>query len=277
MSPELLIPAHDEKDYCHFCFGATNVLLVFPHVRPDLQSFIDNVIGIELTTKAQETFSLCEECIGTMDMFTTFRSKCRSHYNKVREMKIMNQAVKNMFPMLHQQQRHISMNLASPCSATTVNGLNASSINQEVLYPEVRLVEATSSATSNGTEPANGSYAESTCKRIYSKLSPEIGGADSSTKKARTQNEANRGIKYHHIRELMKRFRNNRMQNNNTPLKASSQPPANIMPKRIEFTDKDSLANESNTSVPNSPHCKPCVVVIQKVPAHQIVVDSCKI
>lgn len=273
MSPELLIPTHDEKDYCHFCFGATNVLLVFPHVRPDLQGFIDNVIGIELTSKAQETFSLCEECIGTMDMFTAFRSKCRSHYDKVREMKIMNQAVKKMFPLLHQQQRHLSINHASP-SSTTVNGLNESIINREMLYPEVHLVETTSSATSNGTVPVNDCYAESPCKRIYPQLSPEI-GADSSTKKARTQNEANRRTKYSHIRELMKRFRANRLHINDTPIRTASQPPSNIVPKRIEFTDKRSLANESSTSVPSSPHCKPCVVVIQKVPAHQIAVDSC--
>ncbi|XP_035900300.1 uncharacterized protein LOC118506789 isoform X1 [Anopheles stephensi] len=278
MQPELLIPTQNEKDYCHFCFGATNLLLVFPHVRPDLQSFIDNVIGIELTTEAQETFSLCEECIGTMDMFITFRGKCRAHYDKVRGMKIMNQAVKKMFPLLQlqQQQQHVSTNAASLSNTTAVNGCNARNINIQLLHPEVCLVEP----TMNGSVEADNGSAGSASKRVYPQLSPDI-GADSSTKKTRTENDSARKTKYHHIRDLMKRFRDNRLQNNDVS-HSPSHTPVNSIPRTIEIINNRPLTTTRHSlpcsiaSANYTPQCKPCVVVVKKCLAQPTVADSCK-
>lgn len=277
MQPEVSILTHNEKDYCHFCFGAINLVLLFPHVRPDLKSFIDNVIGIQLSTDVEETFTLCGECIGTMDMFITFRAKCRSHYDKVCEMKIMNQAAKKMFPLLQQQQHHTSTNHASPASTTAECRLNDSIIDKGWVYPEVCLVEGITSPTNGRTETVTGyagSARSNVTKRIYSQSpSPDI-GADSGTKKLRTQNDSNRKTKCHHIRDLMKRFRENRSQNNEARKSLSSSTEA--IPKRIDFTNDQPLANGSTTTRNITPPCKPCVVVVNKCLPHQTIADLCK-
>lgn len=253
-------------------------MLVFPHVRPDLHSFIDNVIGIQLTTEARETFSLCEKCIGTMDMFITFRSKCRSHYDKVREMKIMNQAVNKMFPVLQQQQEQqqqeqqqqdTSTHHASP--SPDVRGINGS-INADLLFPELKLEEISPRPVNDSTMAVND-CAGSAIKRMYSQLSPGI-GVDSSTKKSHTQNKANRQTKYNHIRELMQRFRESRLLGMDSARRPSSRPSFTIEPRSLEFTDKRPLANVSNTFIHHTPPCKPCVVVVQKVLTNQTATDG---
>uniref|UniRef100_A0A182K0J5 ZAD domain-containing protein n=1 Tax=Anopheles christyi TaxID=43041 RepID=A0A182K0J5_9DIPT len=69
-------------------------------MQPNLLSIIDNIIGIHLTPEADEKFSLCDNCIKTMETFVTFRNKSRSNYETVREAKIMNEAMKRLQPLL---------------------------------------------------------------------------------------------------------------------------------------------------------------------------------
>ncbi|XP_050070851.1 uncharacterized protein LOC126558823 [Anopheles maculipalpis] len=273
MSPELSVPTQNEKDYCHFCFGAIDLVLVFPHVRPDLKSFIDNVIGIQLTPDAQETFTLCGECIGTMDMFTAFRSKCRSHFDKVCEVKIMNQAVKKMFPLL---QQHITTDQASLSSTMLLNVLNESISNGDPSYPAADLTEDITSPTNGQNNTANG-YVRRASKRVYGQSpSPDI-GADSATKKLCTQSEtSNRKTKFHHIRKLVTRCQQNRLQNIDAVHRSSMSSSIGRVCRRIEFKKNLPLANGRITSGNNTPPCKPCVVVVHKCLLPQTVGESCK-
>ncbi|XP_052890932.1 uncharacterized protein LOC128299106 [Anopheles moucheti] len=199
MEYELMVPTSDEKDFCHFCFGATNVHLMFPFVRPNMLTTIDNIIGISITPEAQKTFSLCGECISNLDMVITFRNKCRSHYEKLREMKIMNQAVKRMFPTLWD-----NMNQSSTFDTSVAD----TSINVGEGDPNVTLVKT----TPKNARAENDDCNESGPKRSRAQaldFDPET-----STKTTSIKNGTNHKAKFHHIREIMNRFRNKRLQSN---------------------------------------------------------------
>ncbi|XP_049301544.1 uncharacterized protein LOC125775104 [Anopheles funestus] len=263
MEPEIVVPTSEDKDYCHFCFGAANLHIVFPLVRPDLLSFIDNIMGISITPEAYESFSLCSECISTLDMFIKFRNKSRSHYEKVREAKIRNQAVKRMFPILRDNMSQFSpfRSLVEPANrldmSTTNDGAN----------PNESLEQSTSMNSSFQGE--NDDCTGSACKRNYTQLTYDL-DPESSAKKVRIQNGTKHKTRFHHIREIMNRFRNNRLQINNV----SATSPVSSRQNGFHFTNHQPLLND-NTSKSYPISCKPCVVVVKKFPAHNI--DLCKL
>uniref|UniRef100_A0A8W7PB14 ZAD domain-containing protein n=1 Tax=Anopheles coluzzii TaxID=1518534 RepID=A0A8W7PB14_ANOCL len=161
MHSNLLVPSLNEESYCHFCFGGANVHAVFPLGRPDLLSIIDNMIGIHLTPEADETFSLCDGCIATMETFVTFRNKSRSNYETVREAKIMNEAMKRLQPLLQAD----SFNPIVSSSCTPVNGVQSNSVNtgSEEAQAHLNVTGAVHSTPVRANEPAtNGLFREKT-------------------------------------------------------------------------------------------------------------------
>uniref|UniRef100_A0A182W0K7 ZAD domain-containing protein n=1 Tax=Anopheles minimus TaxID=112268 RepID=A0A182W0K7_9DIPT len=255
----LVVPTSEEKDFCQFCFGAANLHLLFPLDRPELLSIIDNIIGISIDPQAHESFSLCDECIATMDMFITFRNKCRSHYEKVREVKIMNQAVKRMFPVLRD-----STVQPSPINASAANTLDTRA-NGGTVTADAPSEEKAETIVRAENDHCN----ESARKRSYTQCMLDF-DSDPETKRARIPIGSNHKVRYHHIREIMNRFRINRL----SKMDGSKSPTiaANIQNENGN-TNGDALLNDGSSRSTLIP-CKPCVVVVQKCSAH--LTDTCK-
>lgn len=250
MESGLVVPTSDEKDFCQFCYGAVNLHLIFPLGRPELHSIIDNVIGISVAPEAQESFSLCDECIATMEKFITFRNKCRAQYEKTREAHILNEAAKRMFPMVQNRMNH-----SAPSAA---NVLDKSINNAGEALPNVSLVEAT--PKNNLTQPETDHCSGSARKRSLDF------DADSSAKMARNQNGSRHKTNYLHIREIMNRFRINRLYGNCVANGTESSPVG-------EMPNRNGSAN-NNSSKDCAVACKPCVVLVRKCLEQQI--DLCK-
>uniref|UniRef100_A0A182PS48 ZAD domain-containing protein n=1 Tax=Anopheles epiroticus TaxID=199890 RepID=A0A182PS48_9DIPT len=249
-------PFNNEEDYCHFCLGVSNVHAVFSLHRPDLLGIIDNVIGINLTCDAENTFSLCEDCISTMETFVAFRHKCRKHYETMREMKIMNQAMKRLQPLL-QASGNSSMVTDSP-----INGIPSSSHRNN--HDEAQLSDAIDvfNTPARHNEPiVNGHDSSFTArKRPLPTLNTD---SRVPSKKERSKKVVKDKSKFHHIREIMNRFRTNQHRNGDTcdgGLNSSGSYTQN----------SDSTDTIHNTSVDvevklTQTVCKPCVVIVEKM------------
>lgn len=264
MHSNLLVPSLNEESYCHFCFGGANVHAVFPLGRPDLLSIIDNIIGIHLTPEADETFSLCDGCIATMETFVTFRNKSRSNYETVREAKIMNEAMKRLQPLLQAD----SFNPIVSSSCTPVNGVQSNSVNtgSEEAQAHLNVTGAVHSTPVRANEPAtNGVDGGSSSVRKRS-FHPQNTDSVASAKKTKVISDkaAKNKNKFHHIREIMNRLRINRIREKDV-LNDGLRSADSFVEKQESISNGFAPLVKQQAEKTHVINCKPCVVVLKRI------------
>uniref|UniRef100_A0A1Y9H360 ZAD domain-containing protein n=1 Tax=Anopheles dirus TaxID=7168 RepID=A0A1Y9H360_9DIPT len=245
-------PSTNEEDYCHFCFATANVYKIFPLDRPELLSIVDNFIGIQLSRELDEAFSLCKFCIDKLEGIMEYRDACRSHFETVRETRIVQQALKRIIPYLRTSDKACTTDQPVPSvpHANDSQAVNAVTLNQTVLSESTLLG---SSPMTDGGRSFNRTD-ENTLARKRMRHSLDF-DADTSDRKIRRQSNQLR-----HIRVLMNRFRC-AMHNTDAHSVISE---SNVTENSTSLVDNSSLDTNSQIQAP-APACKPCSVVVQKL------------
>lgn len=195
----LKVPSANENEYCHFCFSSENLLLLFPfeqYIRPDMTSFIDTFIGVQLSSENDKNFTLCRNCIDAMEFCIAFRECCRKHHEAVRESRHFHRVMEHLHSFLQESVLE---------DVSTTNALETTTINHQApsTTPEDATLEQCVPSTVTADEP---SIPRAECPRQKRRQAEpsSIGSYVQQSKKIKHTEERLQG-KGNHIRVLMRR------------------------------------------------------------------------
>lgn len=195
----LKVPSANENEYCHFCFSSENLLLLFPfeqYIRPDMTSFIDTFIGVQLSSENDTNFTLCRSCIDAIAFCIAFRECCRKHHEAVRESRHFHRVMEHLHSFLQESVlEDVSTTVA--LETTTINHQAPTITSEDATFEQCVPSPVTADIPSTPTVE---------CPR-QKRRQPESSGIGShvqQSKKMKHTEERLQG-KGNHIRVLMRR------------------------------------------------------------------------